>query len=66
MTGHEGFALAAITARLVREHGQVVVRTPADIPGHVEVIGPKSRTVLAHFAQQAIWVVPPPPDYRAP
>ena len=63
MDGYQNFALAAVTAKLVRDHGQIIVRRPADIPGHVEVIGPKSHSVLAQFARLAIWVRPPPEGY---
>lgn len=65
MHGYPNFALAAITAKLARDHGQMIVRRPTDIPGHVEVIGHKSHSVLAQFAKEAIWVRPPPEDYRA-
>jgi hypothetical protein len=66
MQGHERFALVAIPAKLCRDHGQMMVRRVADLPGHVEVIGQKSLNVRAHFALRSEWIVPPPADYQLP
>jgi hypothetical protein len=61
LLGHDGFALAAITAGLARGSGQGVVRDPPwDEPAHALVIGPKTKAVQRRLAKAAVWVVPPP------
>ena len=61
LEGHEGFALASITAGLVRQCDQVIVRKPlTDDPAHAEVIGNKTPGVRKELARNAVWVFPPP------
>jgi hypothetical protein len=57
------FALVRIRPQLARDHGQKIVRRPAEIPGHVEVIGHKDRGMLEALAVEAEWVIPPPADF---
>ena len=59
--GHEGYALAGITAGLVRSREQTVFSDPLpEESSHANVCGPKPPRVRREFAKQAEWVVPPP------
>ncbi len=61
LKGHEGFALAAITAGLARSCGQILVRKPlAEEPAHALVVGDKPKKVRKKLAGGFVWVVPPP------
>jgi hypothetical protein len=61
LAGHEGYALAAITAGLVRSCGQGVTRDPkSEEPAHALVFGPKPKSVQRRLAKGATWVFPPP------
>jgi hypothetical protein len=60
LAGHQGFALAAITAGLARACGLGVVRDPLpDNPAHAVVFGPKTNAVIRRLARQATWVIAP-------
>jgi hypothetical protein len=60
LTGHEGFALAAITAGLARECEQGIAREPLpDEPAHAVVFGKKTNSVKKRLAKGSRWVVPP-------
>ncbi|MGH8578882.1 MAG: hypothetical protein ACREVK_01730, partial [Gammaproteobacteria bacterium] len=60
LEGHEGYALAALTARLARSHGQGIMRKPLDDdPAHAEVFGAKSRSVRKGLAEGSEWVIAP-------
>jgi len=66
LEGHEGLALAVISAGLARQNKQGVVKDPLpDEPAHAHVIGKKKKAsrVMAKASQ---WVVdpglPPPAD----
>ena len=60
LTGHEGFALAYVTAEQVRAQQQAVVRNPLpEETAHGLVAGAKSRSVRKKMASEAIWVVAP-------
>lgn len=62
LTGHEGFALAAVSVGVVRACGLGVVRDPLESePAHALVVGPKPKAVQRRLAKAAAWVVPPPP-----
>ena len=64
LEGHDGFAVAAVTAELARSLSQTV--HPDPIPeesSHAVVCGDKdakSRKVAKTFAKAAIWIVNPP------
>lgn len=61
LAGHEGFALAAITAGLARQCDQGVARDPLpEEPAHGVVVGKKTDSVRKRFAKGAEWVIPPP------
>lgn len=61
LAGHDGHALAAITAGLARANGQGVVRAPLPgLPSHAHVEGPKPKSIQRRLARAARWVVPPP------
>ncbi len=61
LTGHDGFALAAIPAAVVRSCGQGVMRDPMPgEPHHALVYGYKPKSVQRRFAREATWVIPPP------
>ena len=61
LAGHSGYALAMITAGLVRECGQSIAADPLPTePAHAVVFGPKPKSVQRRLAKQSIWVVPPP------
>jgi hypothetical protein len=53
LAGHDTFGLASLTAQVIRENHQIIVRDPADIPGHVLVIGEKTHRVRQRFAKAA-------------
>jgi len=60
LSGHESFALAAITAGLARANGQAVVRDPLpDEPTHALVAGLKTKSVRRKLARGAQWVIAP-------
>ena len=60
LLGHEGFALATITAGLTRTCGQGVVRDPLpEEPAHALVVGPKPKSVQRRLAKAAAWAIPP-------
>jgi len=64
LEGHEGFALAEITAALGRQNGQRILRDPQ--PGgpadqaHALVAGRKTKSVRRRLAEGSRWVVAPP------
>ena len=63
MIGHEGYALAALTAGQVRSKHQTVF--PAPLPeesSHAKVCGPKTTATRRWFSRQASWVIPPPSE----
>src|SRR5262249_43305892 len=61
LAGHEGFALALITAGLVRECGLGVARQPlSENPAHAVGFGKKTPKIRRRLAREARWVVPPP------
>ena len=63
LAGHDGFALAYITAGFVREQNQGVVRDPIpEEPAHGLVVGEKPKPVSRKMAKAAIWVVEPAID----
>ncbi len=64
LVGHEGYALAAITARLARDCQQGVARDPLtkerhgkDEPAHAVVFGRKSRPIRRKLAKGTTWVI---------
>ena len=60
LTGHEGFALAVITAGLARSCEQGIAREPIpDEPAHAVVFGRKTDSVKKRLARGSHWVVPP-------
>lgn len=66
LQGHEGLALAVISAAVARENNQSVLRDPLpDEPAHGHVVGDKRKASRA-MAKAAQWVVepglPPPGD----
>ena len=66
LKGHEGFAVAQITAGLARSKQQGVQRDPfPDEPAHALVFGNKTDSVRKAFAKTCEWVIPPPDDVLA-
>jgi hypothetical protein len=64
LQGHEGYALASITAGIARIHGQAVVRDPLpDAPAHALVVGHKTRSIRAQLAIASRWIAPPPEQW---
>ena len=62
LADHEGFALAAITAKTARENNQSVARDPLpEEPAHGLVIG-KKNAASRRMAREAEWVISPPND----
>ncbi len=52
--------LISLTAQLVRDHLQAIVRTPTpDDDSHGDVVGSKPKTTRKAFADAASWVVAP-------
>ncbi|HYM10426.1 MAG TPA: hypothetical protein VEU62_06830 [Bryobacterales bacterium] len=63
LRGHEGFALASITAGLARGCRQGVARDPLrEEPAHGIVFGEKSKLARKKLAAGSQWVIPPPAD----
>ena len=61
LIGHEGYALAGITAGLVRSREQTVFSNPLPTESsHAKACGPKPRRVTREFAKHAEWIVAPP------
>lgn len=61
LVGHQGFALASITAALARELGLGVARDPRpDEPAHAVVFGRKNKRISRRLAKGSSWVVLPP------
>jgi hypothetical protein len=61
LTGHERFALAAITARLARSCEQGIAREPLpNEPAHAVVFGKKTDSIKKRLARGSRWIVPPP------
>lgn len=61
LLGNEGWALAGVPVRLIRELGWVVQRRPISAePDHVVVIGNKSPGKRRRVARECAWVIPPP------
>jgi hypothetical protein len=60
LAGHEGFALASITAALARGLGLGVARNPRpDEPAHAVVFGRKNKRISRRLAMGCRWIVPP-------
>ncbi len=58
--------LAFLRAGLVREHGQVVIRSESESePAHGDVIGHKTGAIKRKFARSADWEIPPPDEVDA-
>jgi hypothetical protein len=67
LTGHEGFALASITAGLARSKKQGVARDPQpDESAHALVFGKKTASVSRALAKGSVWVTEPPADVMPP
>jgi hypothetical protein len=63
LAAYPDFALAAITAGLARECGQIIARDPLeDEPAHAVVVGSKSRAIRKRFSLECRWVVLPKVD----
>jgi hypothetical protein len=61
LIGHEGYALASITARFARSCGQAIVRDPLpEEEAHGLVCGKKTKSIRSRLAIAASWVIPPP------
>lgn len=61
LADHHNFALAEITAGLVRSLQQVIMRAPRpEEPAHAKVVGTKTRPVRKAMARAAAWVIDPP------
>ncbi len=64
--GHEGYALAQITAELARTKHQGVQRDPLpDELAHALCFGKKTDSVRRAFAKSCEWVIPPPDEDQA-
>jgi len=60
LVGHGDFALASITAGLVRECEQGIVRAPTDDePAHALVFGKKTKSIQRKLVKGARWIIPP-------
>jgi hypothetical protein len=61
LLGHEGFALASITAAIARSNQQGVARDPLpNEPAHAIEFGRKTKSVKKALANGSEWVVEPP------
>ena len=60
MIGHEGYALASLTAGQVRSKDQTVHSDPLpDESSHAQVCGLKPKRTCCWFAMQSEWAIPP-------
>lgn len=60
MVGHEGFALASLTAGQVRVKDQAVFPDPLpEESSHAKICGPKPESTRRWFAKQSEWVIAP-------
>jgi hypothetical protein len=60
MVGHDGFALASLTAGQVRTKDQTVFPDPLpEESSHAKICGPKPESTRRWFARQAEWVIAP-------
>lgn len=66
LEGHEGFALVAIRVETLRGCGLRVLDAPRDHlpPGHVHVVGEKTRPVQKKIARECRWVVEPSDEVK--
>lgn len=63
MTGHVGFALAALAAGQFRSKQQSVFPDPLpQESSHTQLCGPKPESARRWFAKQAEWAIAPPTD----
>ena len=67
----EGKFMVSLIAGFVRDREQGVIRSPEKgHPAHGDVVGekkkPKKFPRAKEFAEEATWVLPPPPDYKPP
>lgn len=61
MPGHEGYALASLTAGQVRSKDQTVHPNPLlEESSHTQVCGDKPKSTCRWFAMQSEWAIPPP------
>ena len=61
LRGHEGYAVASLSAGFVRSRGQGIIRKPLDDdPAHAEGFGPKKQSVRNAFVRNATWDFLPP------
>ena len=61
MVGHEGYALASITAYHVRSKDQPVHPDPLpEESSHTQVCGAKKKSTCRWLAMQSEWAIPPP------
>ena len=60
MVGHEGYALAFLTAGQVRPKSQTVHTDPlTEESSHTQVCGPKPKSTCRWFAKKAEWAITP-------
>lgn len=60
MVGHQGFALASLTAGQFRSKDQTVFPDPLpEESSHTKICGPKSESARRWFATQSAWVIAP-------
>lgn len=61
MIGHQGFALACLTAGQIRSKRQTVFPDPLpEESSHSKICGPKPEGVRRWFATEAVWATAPP------
>jgi hypothetical protein len=60
MVGHEGYALASLTAGQIRSKEQTVHPDPlSSEPSHTQICGSKPKKICRWFAKQSTWAIPP-------
>jgi len=61
LAGHEGYGLIMVTNDLVAECNlKIERREMPGPPGHVVLIGPKTKGVRRKLAKKCVWIVPCP------
>lgn len=59
LEGHPQFGLVALEVGFFRQYGQMIVRDETGGPGHVLIVGNKSKSAQNAFARAARWIVEP-------
>lgn len=60
LVGYENCGVVSLTAELVRDCDQIVVRDDTEDPAHAHVVGKKTKGIKRRLAAECTWVIRPP------